>query len=129
MDTIGDFLTVLRNASRAKKAECEVQFSKVRFGIAKILQDQGYINDASERLDENGFKRLVVRLKYVKAIPVLSELKRCSTPGARWYVSKDSMPKVLNGLGMCIVSTSRGLMCGHKAKSLGVGGELICKVW
>lgn len=129
MDTIGDFLTVLRNASRAKKAECDVQFSKVRVGIAKILQDEGYICDVAERVDEKGFKRLVVKLKYVKTIPVLSELKRCSTPGARWYVSKDDVPKVLNGLGMCIISTSRGLMCGHKAKRLGVGGELICKVW
>lgn len=129
MDTIGDFLTVLRNAARAKKVSCEVQFSRIRKEIADILKKEGYIADVFEKTDEKGFKRLGVYLKYVQTVPALTALRRCSTPGSRWYVGKESVPSVLNGLGICILSTSKGLMSGRSAKRLGVGGELICKVW
>lgn len=129
MDTIGDFLTIIRNASCAYKPTCSVQFSNIRKGIALLLKKEGYIADVKEGTDEHGFKNLVIRLKYIKGIPVLNTLKRCSKPGARWYVNCEHIPSVLSGLGICILSTSKGILSGKEAKKLRVGGELICKVW
>ena len=130
MDTIGDFLTIIRNANRVRKAECCVPFSNIRKVIALLLkQKEGYIADVKEGTDARGFKNLVIRLKYVKGVPVLNVLKRCSTPGARWYVDCKHIPSVLSGLGTCVLSTSKGVMTGHQAKKMSVGGELICKVW
>lgn len=129
MDTIGDFLTVIRNASRAHKASCCVPFSNVRKGIASVLKNEGYVAGIEEKTSENGLKSLVVRLKYVKGVPVLNVLKRCSTPGARWYVDSKHIPSVLSGLGICILSTSKGIMTGREAKAQCIGGELICKIW
>ena len=129
MDTIGDFLTVIRNAVRAHKATCTVQFSNIRKSIALLLKKEGYITNVKEMNSEKGLRNLVISLKYVKGVSVLNVLKRCSKPGARWYVSKDEIPYVLNGLGLCILSTSQGILSGFRAKKLGIGGELICKVW
>ena len=128
MDTIGDFLTVIRNASRVRKASCSVSFSNLRKGIALLLKAEGYLSGVEER-EENGLKTLVIRLKYVKGVPVLNVLKRCSTPGARWYVDSKHIPSVLSGLGICVLSTSKGILTGAQAKAQSVGGELICKVW
>ena len=129
MDTIGDFLTIIRNASRANKPTCCAQFSNIRKGIALLLKKEGYIADVKEGTDARGFKNLVIRLKYVKGVPVLNVLKRCSTPGARWYVDCAHIPSVLSGLGICVLSTSKGILSGKEAKEMKVGGELICKVW
>ncbi len=129
MDTIGDFLTIIRNASRAQKPACDVQFSQMKKEIAQILKKEGYISDLSEAQDDKGFKRLVVQLKYVQSMPALTMIQRCSTPGCRWYVAKQDIPKVLNGLGINILSTSKGIMSDRQARQLGVGGELICQVW
>ena len=128
MDTIGDFLTVIRNASRAHKVSCSVPFSNIRKGIALLLKAEGYLADVKES-EENGLKTLVIRLKYVKGVPALNVLKRCSTPGARWYVDSKHIPSVLSGLGICVLSTSKGILTGTQAKAQSVGGELICKVW
>ncbi len=129
MDTIGDFLTIIRNASRANKPICCAQFSNIRKGIALLLKKEGYVADVKEGTDARGFKNLVIRLKYVKGVPVLNVLKRCSTPGARWYVDCEHIPSVLSGLGICVLSTSKGILSGKEAKEMKVGGELICKVW
>lgn len=129
MDTIGDFLTIIRNASRANKPTCCAQFSNIRKGIALLLKKEGYIADVKEGTDVRGFKNLIIRLKYVKGVPVLNTLKRCSTPGARWYVDCGHIPSVLSGLGICVLSTSKGILSGKEAKEMKVGGELICKVW
>ena len=129
MDTIGDFLTIIRNANRVRKAECCVPFSNIRKVIALLLKQEGYIAGVDEVTAENGLKSLVIRLKYVKGVPALNVLKRCSTPGARWYVDCKHIPSVLSGLGTCVLSTSKGVMTGHQAKKMSVGGELICKVW
>ncbi len=129
MDTIGDFLTVIRNASRANKSACSVSHSKLRKAIADVLVREGYIAGAKEVTLDNGLKSLIVRLKYVKGVPALSVLKRCSTPGSRWYVDCQHIPSVLSGLGICILSTSKGVMTGQQAKAQSLGGELICKVW
>ena len=129
MDTIGDFLTIIRNANRVRKAECCVPFSNIRKAIALLLKQEGYIAGVDEVTAENGLKSLVIRLKYVKGVPALNVLKRCSTPGARWYVDCKHIPSVLSGLGTCVLSTSKGVMTGHQAKKMSVGGELICKVW
>lgn len=129
MDTIGDFLTIIRNANRVRKADCCVSFSKIRQSMALLLKKEGYVADVKEVTDEQGFKRLVIVLKYVKGCPVLNRLERCSKPGARWYVNHEQVPSVLSGLGTCVLSTSKGIMTGYQAKKMGVGGELICKVW
>ncbi|MDR1254570.1 MAG: 30S ribosomal protein S8 [Puniceicoccales bacterium] len=129
MDTIGDFLTIIRNAVRAQKSACKAQFSNMRKEVALLLKQEGYIANVNEICNENGFKNLEIQLKYVKGISVLNVLKRCSKPGARWYVRKDKIPSVLSGLGICILSTSRGILSGQQARQMRVGGELICKVW
>jgi small subunit ribosomal protein S8 len=129
MDTIGDFLTIIRNAVRARKSACKTQFSNMRKEIALLLKQEGYIANVNEICNENGLKDLEIQLKYVKGISVLNVLKRCSKPGARWYVKKDKIPSVLSGLGICILSTSRGILSGKQARQVCVGGELICKVW
>ena len=129
MDTIGDFLTIIRNASRAHKRDCDVPFSLLKKAIATRLQEEGYIAGVEEKTSENGLKLLSIRLKYVKGVPAFNVLKRCSTPGARWYVDCKHIPTVLSGLGMCILSTSRGVLTGRQALEKKGGGELICKVW
>ncbi|MDR0755900.1 MAG: 30S ribosomal protein S8 [Puniceicoccales bacterium] len=129
MDTIGDFLTIIRNAVRAQKSVCKAHFSNMRKEVALLLKQEGYIANVNEICSENGLKDLEVQLKYVKGVSVLNVLKRCSKPGARWYVRKDKIPSVLSGLGICILSTSRGILSGKQARQMRVGGELICKVW
>ncbi|MDR2396453.1 MAG: 30S ribosomal protein S8 [Puniceicoccales bacterium] len=129
MDTIGDFLTIIRNAVRVRKSACKTQFSNMRKEIALLLKQEGYITNVNEICNEKGLKDLEIQLKYVKGISVLNVLKRCSKPGARWYVKKDKIPSVLSGLGICILSTSRGILSGKQARQMCVGGELICKVW
>jgi small subunit ribosomal protein S8 len=128
-DPISDFLTRLRNASKAKLDDCSMPHSQLKEGLARILKVEGYVSDHSNGLDALGHKTLVVRMKYVDGAPALTGLTRVSTPGRRLYYSYSDVPRVLNGLGVAIVSTSKGLMKDADCRRQKAGGELLCNVW
>jgi small subunit ribosomal protein S8 len=128
-DTIGDFLTIIRNASMARKESCTSQHSKMRAAIAAILKDEGYIKDFSEGQDDKGFKTLTVTLKFAGTTPAITGIERHSTPGRRLYFGCKDIPRVLGGLGVAILTTSKGVMRARDAREAGVGGEFVCKVW
>jgi len=128
-DPISDFLTRLRNASKARLLECAAPHSKIKEGIAAILKSEGFIADYAEGADEQGHRTLVVKMKYVDGTPAISGLDRASTPGRRLYFGYADIPRVLNGLGISILSTSRGLMKDADCRRNKSGGELICNVW
>lgn len=128
-DTIGDFLTIIRNASMARKDSCTTQHSKMRSAIAAILKSEGYINDFSEGQDEKGFKTLTLSLKFAGTTPAITGIERHSTPGRRLYYGCKDIPRVLGGMGVAILTTSKGVMRARDAREQGVGGELVCKVW
>ncbi|TME81681.1 MAG: 30S ribosomal protein S8 [Chloroflexi bacterium] len=128
-DPIADMLTRIRNASRARHTEVVVPASRTKREIARILVEEGFIADVAE---ERQGPSIVLRLtlKYVDGkAPVVSGLKRISKPGLRVYARKTDIPRVLGGLGIVIVSTSRGIMTGHKAKQAQLGGEVLAFVW
>jgi len=128
-DPIADMLTRLRNANLALHDTAEMPASKLKAEIARLLEEEGYIAGYSVEEGDVG-KRLVVRLKYDSdRRRVISGLKRISKPGRRIYVDRDSLPKVLGGMGVAIVSTSQGLLTGQQARRRGIGGEVICTVW
>ena len=125
-DPIADLLTRIRNAQLARHDELSLPYSKIKEGIARILKDNGYIEDVA--VSENGgFKNLTVTLKSNKS--TITQIIRVSKPGRRVYSAASDIPAVLGGRGLMIVSTSSGLMTGHQARQKGLGGELICKVW
>ena len=128
-DPIADFLTRVRNASRARLAECTAPHSRVKEGLARILRDEGYIAGYADDVDWRGHKVLKVALKYVDGTPALAGIDRVSTPGRRFYARSSEIPRVLNGLGMAVLSTSRGLMRDRDARRQRLGGEIICNVW
>ncbi len=128
-DPISDFLTRLRNASQARLAECVVPHSRLKASLAKILSDEGYVGAISESVDAAGHKTLVVQMKYVDGVPAITGLKRVSTPGRRLYTRYSEIPRVLNGLGISVLSTSHGLMKDRDARRNKLGGELVCNVW
>ncbi len=128
-DPIADLLTRLRNASRAKLNECAMPHSKLKASLAGILKSEGYINDVTEGTDAKGHKTLVVSMKYVGGTPALTGLKRVSTPGRRLYFGYNDIPRVLNGLGISILSTSQGLMKDQDCRRNKAGGELLCNIW
>lgn len=128
-DPISDFLTRIRNASRAGKRECSAQHSKLKLGIAKILHEEGFILGYEERQDERGHKQLVVLLKYVDGTPALAGIKNVSKPGCRLYYKATEIPRTLGGLGVGILTTSRGVLNDRNARRNKIGGELICSVW
>ena len=126
-DPIADMLTRIRNAQSAKKVQVSMPNSKVKVGIAGVLKDEGFITDF--RVDENdGKPNLEVTLKYFEGRGVIDNIKRVSRPGLRIYRRKDDLPRVLDGLGVAIVSTSRGFMTDVAARDAGHGGEIICYV-
>ncbi len=128
-DPIADFLTRIRNGVRADHDEVEMPASTFKAELARILRDQGYIEDFSVEPARVG-RVLRVRLKYTEARkPVMQGIERLSKPGRRQYVRADRVPKVQGGMGTAIISTSRGVMTGHDARRAGVGGELVAKVW
>ena len=127
-DPIADMLTRIRNAYMSKKHVVVVPFSKVKLAIAEIIVKTGYITSV-EKEAENGKASLTITLKYNGSVPAVQSIKRESKPGHRQYRKAEEMPKVLNGYGVSIVSTSRGIMTGNEAKGLGVGGELICTIY
>lgn len=128
-DPISDFLTRLRNASKAGLAETAAPHSKLKESIASILKAEGFILDYADGADDKGHKTLVVKLKYIDTAPAITNLTRVSTPGRRLYYAYSEIPRVLNGLGISILSTSKGLMKDQDCRRNKVGGELICNVW
>ncbi len=127
-DQISDMLTRIRNAQAVSKPAVSMPSSNIKAGIAKVLKDEGYISDFKITSLENNKSNIDVDLKYYQGKPVIQELKRASRPGLRIYKGKDDIPEVLDGLGITIVSTSKGVMSGKQARSLNQGGEIICYV-
>ncbi len=126
-DPISDMLTRIRNAQSGGKNTVSMPSSRLKAAIAQVLQDEGYIDGFAVR--ENGTKRdIEISLKYYAGQPVIEKLERVSRPGLRIYRGVDQIPKVMNGLGIAIMSTSRGVMTDRKARSQGVGGEVLCIV-
>ena len=125
-DPVADMLTRIRNGQSASKAEVAMPASNMKQSIAKVLKDEGYISDFS--VSEGAKPEMSVSLKYYDGKPVIESIKRISRPGLRIYKNKDELPKVLNGLGIVIVSTSKGMMTDRAARAAGIGGELICSV-
>ena len=128
-DPISDFLTRLRNASKAQLAECVIPHSNLKEGLAAILKTEGYVSDVSTGTDKLGHKTVVVKMKYVDGAPAITGLTRVSTPGRRIYHRYSEIPRVLNGLGISILSTSKGLMKDTDCRRNKAGGELVCNVW
>ena len=126
-DPIADMLTRIRNAQMTEKATVVMPSSKVKIAIAKVLQDEGYI-DGFKVGGEEAKPQLEIALRYYAGRPVIEKLERVSKPGLRIYKSKDDIPRVMNGLGIAIVSTSQGVMTDRKARASGVGGEVLCFV-
>jgi small subunit ribosomal protein S8 len=126
-DPISDMLTRIRNAQQGEKVSVVMPSSKVKTAIAQVLKDEGYIDGFVVR--QNGAKaELEVSLKYYAGAPVIEKIERVSRPGLRVYKPSRDIPQVMNGLGVAIVSTSRGVMTDRKARGLGVGGEVLCIV-
>jgi small subunit ribosomal protein S8 len=129
-DPVADMLTRVRNANNARLDSVIIPSSKLKTEIAKILYEEGYINSYDVSDDKNINSILKIYLRYNKnKTRVITGIKRISKPGLRVYVEKEKIPKVLGGLGTVIMSTSQGVITGKKAKQLGVGGEVICKIW
>jgi len=126
-DPIADMLTRIRNAQSAGKTTVTMPASKLKQSIAKVLQDEGYI-DSFEVQDNAGKPLMTVSLKYYEGRPVIDTIKRVSRPGLRIYKSKDELPQVQGGLGVAIISTSKGVMSDRAARSQGEGGEVLCYV-
>jgi small subunit ribosomal protein S8 len=129
MDAIADMLTRIRNGVTARKKEVNIPSSRLKVEIAKILKEEGYIRNFKV-IDDDKQGVLNVTLKYGEdGASVISGLQRVSKPGCRIYCTKDSVPKVLDGLGLVIVSTSKGVLTGTRCEELGAGGEVLCSVW
>ena len=126
-DPIADLLTRIRNAQMVSKATVSVPSSKVKIAIAKVLQDEGYI-DGFEVKTEDGKSELAITLKYYAGRPVIERIERVSRPGLRVYKGCEAIPQVMNGLGVAIVTTPKGVMTDRKARAAGVGGEVLCYV-
>jgi small subunit ribosomal protein S8 len=126
-DPIADMLTRIRNAQAADKVSVFIPASKVKLAIAQVLKDEGYIEDFAAR-DVDGKAMIEIGLKYYAGKPVIEKIERVSRPGLRIYKGRDDIPRVLNGLGVAIVSTSRGVMTDRRARETGVGGEVLCIV-
>lgn len=128
-DPIADFLTRVRNAGAARHATCTIPASRMKEELSRILQSEGYI-EGFDSEGEGPHRKLVLRLRYgPDGESAIQGLQRFSKPGRRIYRSKDEIPHVLGGLGVSIVSTSRGIMTDHQAREQRVGGEVLCQVW
>ena len=126
-DPIADMLTRIRNGQLAEKIGVSMPSSSVKLALAQVLKDEGYIEDFSARAD-GAKKVLELRLKYYAGKPVIENIQRVSTPGKREYRAKDALPKVIGGLGIAVVSTSKGIMTDRAARKAGLGGEVLCVV-
>jgi len=126
-DPIADMLTRIRNAQLAEKLSVAMPSSRVKASIAQVLKDEGYIDDFKVR-EEDGKSTLEIALKYYAGAPVIEKIERVSRPGLRIYKGREDIPKIMNGLGIAIVSTSKGVMTDRKARATGIGGEVLCIV-
>jgi small subunit ribosomal protein S8 len=126
-DPIADMLTRIRNAQSVAKAAVTMPSSKLKVAIAQVLKDEGYIDGFAIR-DNDGKNELEVALKYYAGRPVIERIERVSRPGLRIYKGRDAIPQVMNGLGVAIVTTPKGVMTDRKARQTGVGGEVLCYV-
>lgn len=127
-DPISDLLTRIRNAAKAKKIRVDIPSSNMKKNLVEILKQQKFIEDY-EVLEDKKQNILRIKLKYFNGESAISGLKRISTPGLRIYKPADSLPRVLNGLGIAVISTSKGLMTDKEAKSKALGGEIVCHIW
>lgn len=127
-DTIADFLTRIRNANMVKHETVLIPSSNTKVSLAKLLKEEGFISDY-EVVEDNGFKNIKITLKYVNGQKAIQGLKRISKPGLRVYVEAKNLPKVLNGLGIAIVSTNKGILTDEQARQANVGGEVLAYVW
>ena len=126
-DPIADFLTRIRNGQAAGKSEVSMPSSKIKLAMAQVLKDQGYIDEFDVSTDD-GKSSLRISLKYHQGRPVIDRIERVSKPGLRVYRGKDELPAILGGLGVAIISTSRGVMTDREARAAGHGGEVLCIV-
>jgi small subunit ribosomal protein S8 len=126
-DPVADMLTRIRNAQMVEKAQVSLPSSKLKIAIANVLKDEGYI-DSFKVTEAGGHSTLAIDLKYYAGRPVIERLERVSRPGLRVYKGKDAIPQVMNGLGVAIVSTPKGVMTDRKARATGTGGEVLCYV-
>lgn len=127
-DPIADMFVRIRNAQARAKRETRIPMSKKKLAIAEVLKNEGYISDF--HVEQDGIQsQIVVELKYYGGRPVIEKIERVSRPGLRVYKANDELPKIVGGLGIAIVSTSRGLMTDRQARSMGIGGEVICSVY
>ena len=129
VDPVGDMITRIRNAQIRLSQNVIIPSSKFRTKILEVLKKEGYILDYKILSDVKNKGNLSVNLKYTDGIPVIKEIKRVSKPGRRIYAKADSIPKIQNGLGVAIVSTSKGIMTDNDARNKNVGGEIICRVF
>ena len=128
-DPLGDMLTRIRNAQMRKKGKVTTPGSRIRANVLDVLKDEGYIRGYATTELGNGRTEFDIELKYFDNQPVIREIQRVSKPGRRVYAAVDGMPRVGNGLGITIVSTSKGVMADHAAREANVGGEVLCKVF
>ena len=126
-DPIADMLTRIRNAQATEKVSVVIPASKVKQAIAQVLKDEGYIEDFAVRKND-GKAMIEIGLKYYAGKPVIEKIERVSRPGLRIYKGRDDIPRVMNGLGVAIVSTSKGVMTDRRARETGIGGEVLCVV-
>ncbi|MAT57991.1 MAG: 30S ribosomal protein S8 [Melioribacteraceae bacterium] len=127
-DPIADFLTRIRNAVHARKKYVEIPASNQKIGIAELMKQNNFIKDFNV-IEEGPQKTIRVHLQYVNGTPSITGITKISKPGLRRYVAKDDIPRVLNGLGMAIISTSQGLLTDKQARQQEVGGEVVCHIW
>ena len=127
-DPISDMLTRIRNAQMAEKSSVVMPSSKLKVAIAEVLKEEGYIDGLNVIAGDGGKATLEIALKYYSGRPVIEKIQRVSRPGLRIYKGSSDIPKVMNGLGIAIVSTSKGLMTDRKARANGIGGEVLCVV-
>jgi small subunit ribosomal protein S8 len=127
-DPIADYLTRVRNASKARKVRVEIPSSKMKIGLSDILKSRGYIVDY-EVIEDTKQNKINILLKYKDGLPAISGLKKISKPGLRVYKKSTEMPRVLNGLGTAVISTSKGLLTDKEARQQLQGGEVVCYIW
>jgi len=127
-DPISDFLTRIRNAVKARKVVVEIPSSKMKLGLAEILKKNNFIDDFSV-IEDNQQNVLKIHLRYHKGSPAISGLQRISSPGLKVYKKNNELPRVLNGLGIAVISTPKGLLTDKEARSKSLGGEVVCFVW
>ncbi|MCK5894189.1 MAG: 30S ribosomal protein S8 [Endozoicomonadaceae bacterium] len=128
-DPLADMLTRIRNAQMAERASVSMPASKIKAAVAEVLKNEGYIEDFKVEVESEAKSQLCIGLKYFDGKPVIEELKRVSRPGLRNYAATGELPKVNGGLGISIVSTSKGVMTDRTARAAGVGGEVLCTVF